>query len=77
MQEIAAQLRARKARITVTNAAIADAAGMSGPQVSKVFTGKKHVDVEQLDRICIFLGLNIADVIAKAEKLSARRHYEA
>lgn len=72
-QEIAAQLRAQIGRKQFTQAALADAVGISTAQMSGILAGKKHVDVEQLDELCFALGLNFREVVASADKATTQR----
>ena len=72
-QEVAAILRERMGRFNLTNAQLAKAVGMSPQQIGAVLLAKKHIDVEQLDRICWALGKSLADVTREAEKNSQER----
>lgn len=72
-KEIAEILRAQKGRLRVTDQQIADAANMSRGQVQAVLNATKHVDVEQLDRICWALGLVFKNVLVEADKAASRR----
>lgn len=74
--EIAADLRAEVARRQVIQSSLAAAADISGAQLSELLAGKKHMDVEQLDRICFALDLKLRDVIERAEKATGSRHAE-
>ena len=74
--ELAAILRGHLARQQQTKQALADAVGMSRPQMSKVLAGKKQMDVEELDRVCWALGLNAIDVITQADEATPNRHVE-
>ena len=74
--EMAAILRGKMGHDKITAQALADAVGMSRTQVSGVLSAKKHVDVEQLDRICFSLGLELEEVLAEADHAAADRHAE-
>ena len=74
--EMAAILRGKMGHDKITAQAVADAVGMSRAQVSGVLNGKKHVDVEQLDRICFSLGLTLEKVLREADKAASDRHAE-
>ena len=66
-------LRARKAFLHVTDVQIAHAVGISRSQVGGILNAEKHVDIEQLDRICYALDLRLADVIKQADEATAGR----
>jgi transcriptional regulator with XRE-family HTH domain len=73
-QAVAGILRAEKGRKQVSLQQIADATGLfARSQLSAIFKGTKHVDVEQLDALCYALGLNLTAVIAEAERLTDAR----
>ena len=60
----------------ITTQALADAVGMSRAQMSGVLNAKKHVDIEQLDRICFSLGLEMEKVLKEVERAASDRHAE-
>lgn len=74
--EIAADLRAHVARRQIIQSSLAEAANISQAQMSELLAGKKHMDIEQLDRICFAMDLKLRDVIERAEKATASRHAE-
>jgi DNA-binding Xre family transcriptional regulator len=76
-QELAAILRAQMARKQLWQAQVAVAAGMSQGQLSAVLNGKKHIDMEQLDRLCYVLGLKLVEVLREADEASKWRLTEA
>lgn len=47
---------------------VADAIGQSQTQVSRYLRGEVTMDAEEIDKMCRFLGLNIADVITRADR---------
>lgn len=49
-------------------AKVARAADVSAAQLNRVLNGEKVFKLEELDRVCLVLGLNVAEVIAKADK---------
>jgi len=74
--EIAAILRGKQGRDNITKQAIANAVGVGASYIGQVLAGKKQIDIELLDRICIFLGLDLVeDVIAPADRLTSARRY--
>lgn len=75
-EAIAEILRGQQARKKLTAAAIARAVGMSPAQISGVFNAQKHVDVEQLDRICFTLSLDMEEVLREADQIAAGRFSE-
>lgn len=72
-QEIAATLRALIARRGLKHGDVARAAVLKPQTFSAIINARKQVDLEQLDRICWALGLDVADVIKKAEKATNHR----
>lgn len=46
---------------------VAGAAGMSQPTLSRCLSGLRSWDLDQLARVCEFLGTRASDVIAVAE----------
>ena len=74
---IAETLRIQKTARRTTNEKIGDATGISPSQVSNYLNGRKAPDIEELDRLCTFLALDlIEDVIAPADLLTNARKYE-
>ena len=47
---------------------VADAIGQSQTQVSRYLRGEVTMDAEEIDKMCRVVGLNIADVITRADK---------
>ena len=47
---------------------VADAIGQSQTQVSRYLRGEVTMDAEEIDKMCRAVGLNIADVITRADK---------
>lgn len=75
-EAIAEILRGQLARKKLTLTAIGAAVEMSRAQVSAVFNAVKHVDVEQLDRICYALSLDMEEVLREADQMAAGRFSE-
>lgn len=67
-REVAGILRAEIARHRLLQGDVAKAAGMSPNQLSGILRGNKHVDLDQLDRLCWALGLSFRDVAADADR---------
>ena len=63
---VAAELRSLQARVQVTQADLADAAGISQSQMSKVLRGKRPLTLGQFAAACERLGADPADVFARA-----------
>lgn len=72
--EISARLREHMARRKISKSALAGAVGISEPQVNKMINGRKDFDIEDLDRICWALGLDLREVINAADEASTSRH---
>lgn len=72
-EAIAAQLRAAKGEHRLSDQKIADVVSMSRGQVNEVLNATKHVDVEQLDRLCAAVGLDLVTVVRKADQTSSGR----
>ena len=74
---IAEKLRIQKSARRTTNQKIGEATGISPSQVSNYLNGVKAPDIEELDRMCTFLGLRLVeDVISPADLLTIARKYE-
>lgn len=52
---------------------VAEDAGMSAAQLSRVVTGKKVFTIDQLDAVCSTLNLDLVDVVRQAEIATLRR----
>ena len=74
--EIASVLRGKRARLKRTIQELADATGISRPQVSKLLDGQKRFDVEELERLCHALKLDWKQVLFDADAKSGRRHMD-
>ena len=70
-EAVAGILRAERGRLgDVSLKDLGDAAGISRQQVGLILRGEKQVDVEELDRLCYALGLQLVDVIRNAEAVN-------
>jgi DNA-binding Xre family transcriptional regulator len=67
-------LREKMGRANLTHQEVADAIGISRPQVSKILAGAKQIDLEQLDELCWALGLSFRDVVVAADEKTEMRH---
>ena len=67
-REVAAILRAARARRNVTQAELAKAAEVSQSQVSKMLLGSRPITVDQLDLMCQALRIDIVDVLVEADR---------
>lgn len=76
IKEVAATLREKIARENLSHQQIADAVGISRPQVSKIIAGDKAIDMELLDELCWALGLKFRDVVVDADTKTAFRHVD-
>jgi transcriptional regulator with XRE-family HTH domain len=72
--EVAAILRAQMARKQLLQNAIAEEADISQTQLSGILNGHKHIDIEQLDRLCYALGLTLRDVVGEADEATTARY---
>ena len=72
-REVGALLRARIARLGLTQAETAEASGISSSQFSKMLKGTRNIDLDQLDKICYYLGLDMIDVIPEADRETEAR----
>ncbi|MBN8883577.1 DNA-binding Xre family transcriptional regulator [Salana multivorans] len=70
-RNVAAVLRARVARVQATQTELAAVSGVSQSQLSKILRGTRAIDLDVLDRLCWTLGLDVADVLAEAERDAA------
>lgn len=59
-------------RSPYSQAALALATGISTAQVSRIFSGKKHMDLDQLEAMCRILRVSPTSVVERAESLSVR-----
>lgn len=75
-KEIAAQLRAQVARRQLTQTYVAEESGLSQSRLSELLNGRKQIDVEELDRICYAIGLNMATVLTDADEATSARYLD-
>lgn len=69
-------MRERMGRDGITKTALAAAVGISRPQVQKILTDQKRIDIEQMDEIFWALGLDARAEFLKAEAQTSDRHAE-
>lgn len=74
--EIARIIRERRAGLDVapTQAALAEAIGVSQAFMSSALAGTAVLDIEQLDMLCTALGLDVVTVIREAEAAANNKH---
>lgn len=66
-RHVASRLRGLMAQHRVTQAELADSVGVSQSQLSKMVRGVRPIDLDQLDGMCIALGVDTGDLIKEAE----------
>ncbi|WP_162817545.1 helix-turn-helix domain-containing protein [Microbacterium paraoxydans] len=52
---------------------VADEAGISPSQLSRALTGKKVFTLDQLDAVCIVVGVDLIDVVSSADAATKSR----
>jgi transcriptional regulator with XRE-family HTH domain len=67
-RNIAAQLRSASEAAGLSQAQVGEAIGQSQSQTSKYLRGEVVLDVEELNALCDFLGLDILTVLANAKE---------
>jgi transcriptional regulator with XRE-family HTH domain len=72
-EALAGILRAQIARKRLLQSQVAEAAGMSQAQLSGVLNAKKHIDIEQLDKLCWVIGLDFWKVVEEADQETTDR----
>ena len=65
---VAAEVRAELARQNKSKASLAQAAGISVDTLRRRLDGVYPFYVEEIDAICFFLGIPIADFVARARE---------
>jgi transcriptional regulator with XRE-family HTH domain len=71
--EAARIIRGHLARIGWTHQELGAKVNISASQVSRMLRGDRHMDLDQLARICAVTGLRVVDVLAEAERALAER----
>jgi transcriptional regulator with XRE-family HTH domain len=71
--EVVGIIRGHLARIGWTHGKLGAKIGISASQVSRMLRGDRHMDLDQLARICQVTGLRVTDVLAEAERALAAR----
>lgn len=69
---VAATIRGQMAQHGVTQAEMADALGVSQSQFSKMLRGVRSINLDELDGMCVALGLATSDVIKQAETVLSK-----
>ena len=72
-QEVAAILRAELGRLGRSQDELARAVDISQSQLSKMLRAERHIDLDQLDRLCHALHLDLARVVHEASRLTEIR----
>ena len=57
----------------LSQASVAVSAGMSPSQLSRALTGKKVFTIDQIDAVCVVLGIDLIDVVSAADKATRSR----
>jgi len=73
-RHVASRLRGLMAQHRVTQAELAESIGVSQSQLSKMVRGVRPIDLDQLDGMCIALGVDTGDLIKEAE--AALQNYD-
>ena len=69
---IAEVIRARIGVLRTNKSRVAEATGIPRTTLGGIVDGTTVYDIEQLDKVCMALGVEIEDVLAKAEKIAAK-----
>lgn len=64
--EVAALLREAVARLEMTQAQVAEKAGISTSQVGKYLRGVRPITIDELDRVCLAVGTSFERLIVEA-----------
>mgnify|MGYP001115703991 CR=1 FL=1 len=64
--EVAALLREAVARREMTQAQVAEKAGISTSQVGKYLRGVRPITIDELDRVCLAIGTSFERLIVEA-----------
>lgn len=65
-QAVAAELRARRARLEISQAELAQASGIGERTIQRIEGGDRSVKLGQLDALCRALNVTMTDFIASA-----------
>jgi transcriptional regulator with XRE-family HTH domain len=67
--KLAEILRAELARRDWTQLELAARSGVPQPMISKILKGKRsHITIDELDALCVALGLDAAEVLTEARE---------
>lgn len=72
-QEISRVLSQRMVELGTTKMAVARATGISRTMVIDILSGKKHVTLDDLDKLCNYLCLDLEFLVRNAEIATAER----
>lgn len=75
-QEIASIIRGQLGRKQISNTELANAISISVPQMGRILSGNKQIDIELLDKICWATGLILRDVVKEADTETDARYFE-
>lgn len=75
-EAVSSILRAKIAAERLTQQQVAEAVGLSRAQISNIFSGSKHIDLELLDEICWAIGLSFRDTLVEADEKTEWRHID-
>lgn len=73
-QAVAAQVRAERARLGMTQQQVFDAAGMARMTYVRIENGSRVADVTQLAKIATVLGMSLSLLMQRAEEEVRRSH---
>jgi len=65
-------IRAQVGVLRTNKSRVADATGIARTTLGGIIDGTTVYDLEQLDKVCMALGLEIEDVLAKAEAIASK-----
>ena len=71
-EAIAEVIRAQVGVLRTNKSRVADATGIARTTLGGIIDGTTVYDLEQLDKVCMALGLEIEDVLAKAEAIASK-----
>lgn len=72
-REVARIITQRIDAFALTKMGVAKSVGISRPMLVKMLDGTKHWDIDQLDRVCTYLGLHIGEVLDQADRATQKR----
>jgi DNA-binding Xre family transcriptional regulator len=72
-EAIAEVIRARIGVLRTNKSKVAEATGIARTTLGGIIDGTTVYDLEQLDKVCMALGVQIEDVIKDAEAIAAKK----